>query len=87
MRTRIITTILILLSVFFLPYWIYVPALVLFSVLFPLYIEAIVLAFLIDVLYGGRALFPLSFQYPFAIGFSLVLIMLLPLRSKLRNYA
>jgi hypothetical protein len=84
---RVLITLSLLLSILVLPYWLYVPAIALTSIYIPYYIEAVILAFLIDVLYGGSTHTTITFAFPFAIGFSLLLIILVPLRSRLRIHA
>ena len=83
---RLLTTFFLMLAIVFLPYWLYVPALVLAMAFFPLYWEAILLSFLINVLYtpGWHTLWSIIFSPGF---FSLVgLLLLLPLRRRLRAY-
>lgn len=73
-------------SIILLPYWIYVPALVIAMAAFPLYWEGIVLGILIDVLYGAGID---SFStFIFSAGFLslLGLLMLLPLRERIRSH-
>ena len=77
---------LILLAVVVLPYWIYIPVLFILFIVFEFYLEGILVAFLIDVLYGAGETVGLS-SYPFAIGALIFIIILLPLRSKLRLHA
>ena len=87
MSYRPITTILLVVSIFFLPYWFYIPALVVAMAAFPLYWESILLGLLIDVLYGERID---SFSaFLFSAGFLALagLLILLPLRARLRSHA
>lgn len=79
------TSALILLSIIFLPYWIYLPLLTLAIIYFQLYWEGILLGLLVDVLYGSLAL---DIIY-LSIGFwaLVLLIILLPMRKLLRTYA
>ncbi|MDO8424224.1 MAG: hypothetical protein Q7S54_01265 [bacterium] len=87
MSYRLIATILLILSIIFLPYWIYVPALVAAMAAFPLFWESILLGFLIDVLYGEKISSLSSFI--FSAGFLALagLFILLPLRERLRSHA
>lgn len=78
MSYRYLATIALLVSIIFLPYWIYVPALVAAIAAFPLFWEGILLAFLIDILYGEGIYAGLL-----ALG---GLILLLPLRNRLRYH-
>jgi hypothetical protein len=50
---RILFNIIALGLVLVTPFWIYLPALVLGVIVFPLYLEAIIFAELVDVLYTG----------------------------------
>lgn len=82
---RVIYTILILGSIIGLPYWVYLPAIFLGIVLFPLYIEAIFLGLLIDTIYGrGDAII---LGYPFGIIAAILVLFALPLREHLRYNA
>ncbi len=81
MNRRFIVSALIFLTILFLPYWVYLPLLFLGMVLSPFYWEALVFAFLIDILYGeGHSLF-LS---PMALTTLFILAVLPLLRERLR---
>lgn len=75
---RLPSTIIIFFAILFLPYWIYIPALIVAMAALPLYWESIFLGFLIDILYGEGIYAGLL-----ALG---GLILLLPLRSRLRSH-
>ncbi len=81
MRDRLIATVLILGATIFLPYWIYLPLLVVAMALIPFYWEAIFLGFLIDTLYG-----PSSLNVFTSVAFwsLLMLVAIMPLRERLR---
>jgi len=81
MKRRIIGALILLLAILFLPYWVYIPLLFIATVLFPLYWEAVLFGFLIDVLYGQGHSWLLS---PTALAALVILIVLLPLRERLR---
>ncbi len=69
-----------------LPYYIYAPALIVAIVLIPEYYEGILLGLLIDVLYGTHTMW--SFLgFPFGLTAVVGIILLVPLREKLRSYA
>ena len=75
---RFLTTILVFLSIILLPYYIYVPALVLAMAALPLFWEGVFLGFLIDILYGSGV---------HASLLSLAgLVLLLPLRERIRTH-
>ncbi len=81
LRTRILIGVALFLSILFLPWWLYCPAIIAAVILIPFYWEALVLAFLVQILYtpdgaGFFAFIPL-------VTFSLLLI-LIPLREELR---
>lgn len=86
MIRRALGFIVVLLSILTLPYWIYVPLLFIAIILFPFFWEGIFLAFLIDVIHGsGIEGFP-SLVSPFAFYVLIALVILLPLRERLRSY-
>ena len=86
MTQRLLATFVLLLAIIFLPYWIYAPLLFLALLYFPFYIEGLLLAFGIDLLYNPVASENLS-SFPFAIGAFLILLVSLVIRDKLRLHA
>lgn len=86
MTRRIVGFVCILISILVLPYWIYVPALVIGIVLFPFFWESIALVFLINVIHGGSVEFPAAFTSSLALFVLAVLIIMLPIRKRLRSY-
>jgi hypothetical protein len=87
MNKRIVSTIIVLIAISAFPYWIYIPLLFLAIILFPFYWEGIIMAFLIDVLYGGYSHAGISFVYPFAIFASVLVLLALPIRDRIRIHA
>ncbi len=83
MPRRIWFDIFALLLVLVAPLWLYVPVILLGILLLPLYIEALVLAGLADVLYG-QAGFALGF--PLSLVAALLVLFVEPLREYLRIY-
>jgi len=79
MNYRLLATVAILCSIIFLPYYVYVPALFLGAIIFPVYWESLLLSFLIETLYGEGIRLTLATLA--------LLIILLPLRERLRLYA
>lgn len=77
MTRRTLGTIVVLISILILPYWVYLPVLFISIIFFPLYWEGILFAFLIDILYGG--------EIKTALYALIVLIVLLPIRENLRS--
>lgn len=76
---RLCGSVLMLFSILVLPYWIYIPVLFLAIIYFPFYWEGILLAFFADTVYGS--------EIEIAIVALILLIILLPLRDKLRFQA
>lgn len=84
---RFIAVIIILLSVIFFPYWLYLPLLGAAIIFFPLFWEAILVALLIDVLYGGGIGRATALFSPMAVLATTLLLVMLPVRERLRVYA
>ena len=83
MSYRLITCIALFLSILFLPYWLYLTILLAALIAFPLFWEGIFFSFLIEVLYGpGMVLNP--FHFSITLVTLLILIILLPLRERIR---
>ncbi|MSR87578.1 MAG: hypothetical protein EXS69_00150 [Candidatus Zambryskibacteria bacterium] len=84
MRKRNLSSLALFLAIIFLPYWIYLPLLLVAVIIFPLYWEGILFGFFIDILYGrGVTAFP-SLLSPIAFITVILIIVLLPLRERLR---
>ena len=81
---RLFTSLILLIIVGTMPFWIYIPAIVGADIFFPFYFEAIVLGFLVDVLYGQHISQGLSFIFPLALFLSIFIIVILPVRERLR---
>ena len=86
MIRRILGSIVILVSILVLPYWVYVPLLFIGVILFPFFWEGILLVFLVRVIHGAEMAVPLSLVSPLALSLLIVLILLLPIRESLRSY-
>jgi hypothetical protein len=84
MNQRLLTTIALCVAILAFPYWVYIPALVLSTFIFKFYWEGIVLAFLIDILYGHSSHMGISLAFPFAIYASIFVLILLPLHERIR---
>ena len=78
MTRRVIGSIFVLLSILVLPYWIYLPVLFIAMALISFFWEGILFAFLIDAIYGNGI--------TTAVVALIILIILLPLRDRLRMY-
>ena len=87
MNYRTLGSIVVLISILFLSYWFYLPILIIAMVIFPFYWEGLLLAFLIDILYGhGIEALP-SLVAPSALVALILLIIIMPLRDRIRSYA
>lgn len=84
MNKRLICTIVLVIALMAFPYWIYLPLIFVASIVFPFYWEGIILAFLVDVLYGVQTHSTISFVYPFAIIASIIILVMLPIRERIR---
>lgn len=87
MTRRIFASIIIFLSIIFLPYWIYLPMLLAAVAVFPIFWEGILLALLADVVYGGAFVNFDDVLSSFGFYTLLVIILFLPLRERLRYHA
>ncbi len=85
-KKRILITAALFIAILLLPYYIYAPALIVAIVLIPEYYEGILLGLLIDVLYGADSMWSL-WGFPFGLTAVVCIILLVPLREKLRSYA
>ena len=79
MISRLIGFVFVLFSILFLSYWFYALSLFMAIVIFPFFWEGILLAYLIDIFYGKGI--------ETAIIALVLLIVLLPVRERLRYYA
>ena len=81
MTTRILSTVVLIIAIVILPYWLYVPAIVAAIIYFRFYWEGLFLGFGIDLLYGaGGGIL----GYPFALSALVLILISLPLRERLR---
>lgn len=87
MNLRLSSTLVVLLAIIFLPYWIYLPLLGAAMIIFPFYWEAVLLALLVDVLYGGGVSGMTELLSPMAFAATILLIILMPLRERIRVHA
>jgi len=87
MNLRLGSTLVVLLAIIFLPYWVYLPLLGAAMIIFPFFWEAVLLSLLIDVLYGGGVSGMAELFSPMALAATILLIILLPLRERIRIHA
>jgi len=84
MSKRFLITAGVFASILFLPYWIYLPLLFVAIAILPMYWEGIILALLIGEIYGEGLSLP--FISPIALIALITLIVLLPIRKRVRDY-
>ena len=77
LHKRILALVLLLLSIIFLPYWIYLPLLAITAIMLPFYWEALVLAVVIESLYGVGSMH-------ISVSILFLLIIMLFVRDKMR---
>lgn len=83
-KQRLGASLLILLSIIFLPYWIYLPVLLAGIIIFPMFWEGVVFGLLIDVLYGWGITAPPSLISPMALVALVFIVVLFPVREHIR---
>lgn len=86
MIRRILGSVLVLICVITLPYWIYIPVLFISIILFPFFWEGLLFAFLIEAVHGSGMDIPSSLFSPLALSVFFALVILLPIRKSLRTY-
>ena len=86
MTRRTLAILIIFFSILFLPYWVYIPVLFIGIVLFTFFWEGIILALLIDVIHGDGVLNLESIIFSFAFYSLVLLIILLPIRDRMRSH-
>ena len=84
---RFLISVPVLLSIIFLPYWVYLPLLLVALVVVPLYWEGMILGFLMDVLYGSAIHPGISFNFTFALLSLMIILIMIPLRERIRIHA
>lgn len=83
MNKRIISYFILALAILFLPYWIYLPLLLAVIIIWPFYWEGLIFSLVIDFVYGrGLMLWPPRFSVTVIV--LIILIIMLPIRSRLR---
>lgn len=81
---HILGSIVALISILILPYWIYLPILLVVMVYVPFFWEGILFGAMIDVMYGGGYSNLASMIFSFAFYASLTLVIIMPIRERLR---
>ena len=85
MTRRLLAIIIVFLAILILPYWVYIPILGVAIILLPFFWEGLLLAFLIEVFYGHGITSSLLIS-PSALIVLVLLVVLLPIRTRLRSY-
>jgi len=83
-RLRLSVVVILFFAIILFPFWIYIPLVGAAMIFFPFFWEGILLALLIDVLYGGGVGEMSDLLSPMAFAATLLLIVLLPLRERVR---
>ena len=83
MILRIITTVVLILFIAFFPYWIYLPLILVALIYFRFYWEGIFLSVLIDILYAPNFETGLL-SSPYALSALVILLILVPIKDRLR---
>ncbi|OHA91220.1 MAG: hypothetical protein A2758_01975 [Candidatus Zambryskibacteria bacterium RIFCSPHIGHO2_01_FULL_49_18] len=86
-KHRLLSVIFLILAVIFLPYYIYLPALLVAIIVFPLFWEGILIGSLIDALYGSRLHSFASVFFTFAFYSFILVTIIMPVRRRIRSYA
>ncbi len=84
MNRRQLTSLGLVALIIAFPYWIYLPAIILSMIFLPFYFEAILLGFLIDVLYGVHTHTGITVFFGHAFFITLFIIIYLPIRKYFR---
>ncbi len=84
MTSHITISIIVFLSIIFFPYWIYVPILFIAVILIPFFWEGVVFALMIETIYLGRVEIFTSLISLLSVSILLTLLIMLPVREKLR---
>ena len=84
MTLHIFGSLIVFFSILFSPYWIYIPVLLAAIVVVPFFWEGILFALMIETISLGKVEMLTSLVSPLTVLALIVLIVLLPIREKLR---
>lgn len=84
MTRHILGSIIVFFSMLFSPYWIYIPVLFVTIIVIPFFWEGILFALMIETISAGEVEMFTSLTSPLTISAFIMLIVLLPIREKLR---
>lgn len=85
-KYRTLSSIILILAVIFLPSYIYIPALALAIILLPFFWEGILIACLIDILYGPNIHTFSSIFSTFAFMATVAIAVIIPIRRRIRTH-
>jgi hypothetical protein len=85
MTRHIFASLIIFLSILFFPYWIYIPILFVAIIIVPFFWEGVLFVLMIETISLGKVEMFTSLISPLTISALLVLIILLPIRERLRH--
>lgn len=77
-------TIIALVFVVIAPYWLYMPIILIGIIIFPLYLESILLSLAVDIFYGGAGHGSLLFGLPFTLISAVFVLFAIPFREYIR---
>ena len=83
-KHRIIIFIFLIISVWLLPFWFYLPLIAVAIFVTPFFLEGVFLGLLIDTLYGGINFFGIYFPFLFSVLAVVLLLVSIPIRERLR---
>jgi hypothetical protein len=69
------------------PWWLYIPLIIIGTLIFPFFVEGILFSFIIDAAYHPLQESVSFLDFPLALAISLLILFLLPLREHIRIHA
>ncbi len=84
MTRHVIGSIIVLLSILLLPYWIYIPVLFVAIITVPFFWEGMLFALMIEAMYTVKISIFTPLISPLTVSTLILLIILLPIREKIR---
>lgn len=84
---RIAASAIMLISILFLPYWIYLPLLFLAVLVVPFFWEGIFFAVFIEAIYGSSSGVWSMISNPLTLSIFVLSVVVIPFRKRLRFYA
>lgn len=87
MSRRILLSIFLLTLVVATPYWVYLPAIALSIFFIPFYLEGVLLALIVDTLYGSGDSSFFLFDFPLSIVATILLLVVPVVQRRLRFHS